>query len=56
MGDVVAGGDVEGHDLERGALCLPLEEGRPRLAVGVDAADALMGWRQGLALIAGSPG
>src|SRR5262245_16708100 len=37
--------DVERLDLERSAGRLPIEEGRPGLAVGVDAADALLGRR-----------
>ena len=37
--DVLTGGDVERIDLELGALSLPLEEGRPSLAVGIDAAN-----------------
>jgi hypothetical protein len=42
VGDLVAGRDVQGHDLKRGAPRLPIEERRPRLAVGVDAADAVV--------------
>src|ERR671924_653817 len=40
VGHVLARGDVQLHDLERSTSCLPLEERRPRLAVGVDPADA----------------
>nr|WP_261986578.1 hypothetical protein [Actinomadura sp. HBU206391] len=45
VGDVVTCGDVQRLDLEQGALSLPLEERRPRLPVGIDAAYALVRWR-----------
>jgi hypothetical protein len=45
IGDIVTRRDVQGHDLERSASQLPLEERRPALTVGVDAADALVGRR-----------
>ena len=58
---VVAGSDVEGHDLERGATRLPLEEGWPRLAVGVDAPQdgvevVAAGARGFWPLVVGDPG
>ncbi|ANS70052.1 hypothetical protein SLINC_7828 [Streptomyces lincolnensis] len=43
VGDVGAGRDVEGVDVEAGALGLPREEGRPGGTVGGEAADAVVG-------------
>jgi hypothetical protein len=43
--DLDARGDLERDDLERGALFLPFEEGRPRLTTCVEAPHALARWR-----------
>jgi hypothetical protein len=45
IGIPVTGRYIERHDLERHALYLPLDEGRRRLAVGADAANALLSQR-----------
>src|SRR4051812_36297475 len=42
--DVRPGSDVELDKVEAPALPLPVEEGRPGLAIGVDSAYAILGW------------
>ena len=44
-GNVCASGKLQRDDLERGALPLPFEEGRPGLAIGLDAAYPVLGRR-----------
>ena len=43
--DVCAGGDLKRFDLEHRTGGLPLKEARPGVPVGVEATDALLGWR-----------
>jgi hypothetical protein len=42
-GHVVACGNVKRNDFEHGALFLPVEERRPRLAISLDTPHAVVG-------------